>query len=140
MKEKLKILSKYSEGNGRRSPLRKLISSTWDKLVMEAQYRLSGSVSFSVIIHIFLLLGYLGLGALDQPSEPPIREITFIDMNEVEEEPEETVVKREAPPPVPTMDLACQQEMAEAPGEWCESWRRQFPLWQPDPWRWPPHR
>ena len=67
---------------------------------MEAQYRLSGSVSLSVIIHIFLLLGYLGLGALDQPSEPPIREITFIDMNEVEEEPEETVVKREAPPPV----------------------------------------
>ena len=100
MKEKLKKLSKYSEGNGRSSPLRKLISSNWDKLVMEAQYRLSGSVSLSVIIHIFLLLGYLGLGALDQPSEPPIREITFIDMNEVEEEPEETIVKKEAPPPV----------------------------------------
>ncbi len=109
MREKLNILYKFNEWTQDGNPVKKMIAKTWRKLVLEAQYRLSSSFSFSAIVHLFLILGYLGLGALDQPSEPPIREITFIDLNEIKEEPEEVVtkkvqppiVKRNVPPPPP---------------------------------------
>jgi TonB family protein len=78
-----------------------MVAQLWKNLVLEAQYRLSSSISFSAIVHVFLILGYLGLGALDQPSEPPIREITFIDMNEIKEEPEEVITKKEPPRIIP---------------------------------------
>ena len=75
-----------------------MIAQAWRKLVLESQYRLSSSVSISIIVHLFLFLSYLGMSALDQSTEPPIQEITFIDMNEIEEEPEEVIVKKEQPP------------------------------------------
>ena len=98
MREKLNILYKFNEWTQDGNPVKKIIAKTWRKLVLEAQYRLSSSFSFSAIVHLFLILGYLGLGALDQPSEPPIREITFIDLNEIKEEPEEVVTKKIQPP------------------------------------------
>jgi TonB family protein len=98
MKNKFNILSKFHEWNDRGSPLKKWIASTWKKLVLETQYRLSGSISISLIVHLLLLLGYFGLDALDKPFEPPIREITFIDLNEIPEEPEEVITKKESPP------------------------------------------
>ena len=100
MREKLNILSKFNEWTQDGSPVKRFIARTWKNLVLEAQYRLSSSFSFSAIIHVFLILGYLGLGALDQPSEPPIREITFIDMNEIKEEPPEVITQKTAPPVV----------------------------------------
>jgi TonB family protein len=100
MREKLNILSKFNEWTQDGSPVKRFIARTWKNLVLEAQYRLSSSFSFSAIIHVFLILGYLGLGALDQPSEPPIREITFIDMNEIKEEPPEVITQKTAPPDV----------------------------------------
>jgi TonB family protein len=100
MKEKLNILVKFNEWTQGGNPVKRIIAQIWRKLVLEAQYRLSGSFSFSVVIHLFIILGYFGLGALDQPSEPPIREITFIDMNEIKEEPEEVITKKYRPPVV----------------------------------------
>ena len=109
MRDNLNILSKFNEWTQGGNPVKRFIATTWRKLVLEAQYRLSSSISFSAIVHLFLILGYLGLGALDQPSEPPIREITFIDLNEIKEQPEEVItkkvrppiVKRDVPPPPP---------------------------------------
>lgn len=98
MREKLNILAKFNEWTQDGSPVKRFIARTWKNLVLEAQYRLSSSFSFSAIIHVFLILGYLGLGALDQPSEPPIREITFIDMNEIKEEPPEVITQKAVPP------------------------------------------
>ena len=100
MKNKLNILSKFHEWNDRGSPLKRWIATTWKKLVLETQYRLSGSISISLLIHLLLLLGYFGLDALDQPFEPPIREITFIDLNEIPEETEEIIAKKEPRPVV----------------------------------------
>ena len=76
--------------------LKERILTFWEELIIEARYRVSGSFSFSVLVHIFLILGYFSITSLDQPVEPPIREINFIDMNEVEKKPEE-VIKNKPP-------------------------------------------
>lgn len=80
------------------NPFKRTVGQVWKKLVQQTQYRLSGSISISVIAHVFVLLSYLGMGAIDKSTEPPIQEITFIDMNEIEEEPEEVIIKKEQPP------------------------------------------
>jgi TonB family protein len=76
--------------------LKERIITFWDDLIIETRYRVSSSLSFSVLIHIFLILGYFSITSLDRPVEPPIREINFIDMNEVEKKPEE-VIKQKKP-------------------------------------------
>jgi TonB family protein len=76
--------------------LKERIITFWEELIIETRYRVSGSFSISVLIHIFFILGYFSIVSLDQPVEPPIREINFIDMNEVEKKPEE-VIKNKPP-------------------------------------------
>jgi TonB family protein len=77
-----------------------LILYFWIKLITETRYRLSGSVSFSLLVHILLILGYFSISSLDQPAEPPIREISFIDLTEVEKKPEEIIKKKVSRPPI----------------------------------------
>jgi TonB family protein len=92
----LSLVNKWtSDGN----PLKKFIASSLKNLVMETRYRLTSSLSLSLLIHFVALMAYLGLGVLDQPAEPPIREIKFVDMTEVEKPPEE-VLKKKRPAPV----------------------------------------
>jgi len=79
--------------------LKVFILRYWYQLIAEARYRISGSLSFSIIIHIIFFLGYFSLSALDQPVEPPIREISFIDLTEVEKKPEEVIKKKEPQSP-----------------------------------------
>ncbi|MHA2052267.1 MAG: energy transducer TonB family protein [Candidatus Hodarchaeales archaeon] len=52
--------------------------------------RLSGCVSISFLIHIVLIVGYFGLAELETPVEPPIKEISFIDLSEEQIELAET--------------------------------------------------
>jgi TonB family protein len=98
MNEVTKTIPKLQLWSQDKNPFKRTIGQIWKKLVQKTQYRLSGSISISVIAHLFVLLSYLGMGAIDTSIEPPIQEITFIDMNEIEEEPEEVVVKKEEPP------------------------------------------
>ncbi|MBN2367193.1 MAG: TonB family protein [Calditrichaeota bacterium] len=95
--------------------LKRFIANGWNNLVMETKYRLSGSVSLSIVLHIIFLLGYFALGTLDQPLEPPIREISFVDMTEIEKPPEE-VIKKKVSPPVfqPTIAENITPEKAES--------------------------
>ncbi|MEJ2053836.1 MAG: energy transducer TonB [Calditrichaceae bacterium] len=98
MNDRTKIIPKLHLWTQERSPVKRTVGLIWKKLVLEPQYRLSGCISISILIHLFLFLSYMGMGALDKSTEPPIEEITFIDMNEIEEEPEEVIVKKEQPP------------------------------------------
>jgi len=83
-----------------RSSFVELILHFWVSLITETRYRISSSVSFSIVIHVLVLLGYFSLSALDRFVEPPIREISFIDLTEVEREPENIIKKKSAPPPL----------------------------------------
>lgn len=69
--------------------------------MLETGYRLSTSVSISLITHFTVILIYWGLGTLDQPVEPPIREIRFIDLNEIENKPEENIINNQTVPIIP---------------------------------------
>ncbi len=92
MNFKLQILAgKTTQG---KKPLKGLIGAWYQKLVIEARYRISSSVTFSLIVHILLVIGYFGLLELDQPLEPPIREISFVDFTEPPPPPPETIKKR----------------------------------------------
>jgi TonB family protein len=75
-------------------PIKARIASWVEKMVIEARYRISGSFTFSLVIHILLTFAYFGLLELDQPVEPPIREITFVDMTEPPPPPPEESIKR----------------------------------------------
>ncbi len=101
IKVKSDLLSLVNQWTTEGNLLKKFLANSWKKLVMESRYRLSSSLSLSLVIHFFALLVYLGLGVLDQPAEPPIREIKFIDMTEVEKPPEETIKKRQPAPILP---------------------------------------
>jgi TonB family protein len=83
----------------RNIPVKGFILSLWNRLISEARYRMSGSISFSIIIHLLLLLGYFSLSALDQPVEPPIREISFIDLTEMGKNPEDIIKQKKSQPP-----------------------------------------
>lgn len=98
MKVTFTNMSKNAERSYRNNPLKGLVIHFWDQLIAETRYRISGSLSFSVIIHFLLLLGYFSLSALDQPAAPPIREISFIDLTEVENKPEGVIKQRESEP------------------------------------------
>ena len=98
MNEVTRTLPKLQLWSQDSNPFKKTVGRVWKKLVLETQYRLSSSISISIVAHLFVLLSYLGMGAIDKSTEPPIQEITFIDMNEIEEEPEEVIVKKEQPP------------------------------------------
>ncbi len=75
-------------------PIKARIADWVGKMVIEARYRISGSFTFSLVIHLLLTIGYFGLLELDQPVEPPIREITFVDMTEPPPPPPEESIKR----------------------------------------------
>lgn len=96
----------------RKNAFKAFVLRFWYRLIAEARYRISGSLSFSVIIHIVFFLGYFSLSALDRPAEPPIREISFIDMTEVEKKPEE-VIKKKEPPHAPKPRIAQSQKQEE---------------------------
>jgi TonB family protein len=66
------------------------IPRLWYQIVVENRFRISGSFTFSLVIHTFIALGYFSLSVLDRPAEPPIREISFIDLTEVEKPKEIT--------------------------------------------------
>lgn len=83
----------------RNNALKAFILRFWYQLIAEARFRISGSLSFSIIIHIVFFIGYFSLSALDQPPEPPIREISFIDLTEVEKKPEEVIKKKQPQSP-----------------------------------------
>jgi TonB family protein len=73
--------------------VRGFLAGYWRKLVLETRYRLSGSLTFSLMIHVLLISSYFGLSSLERPVEPPIREINFVDLTEVI--PEEPKVQPE---------------------------------------------
>lgn len=77
-----------------------LIFYFWMKIITETRYRLSGSVSFSLLVHVLIILAYFSISSLDRPVEPPIREISFIDLTEVEKKPEEVIKKKVFRPPI----------------------------------------
>jgi TonB family protein len=92
------ILNQWSTD---KSPLKRFIGGGWRKLVLETRYRLTTSASISLITHFTVILIYLGIGTLDQPVESPIREIRFVDMNEIEDKPVENIVKNQTAPIIP---------------------------------------
>lgn len=98
MNEVTRTIPKLQLWSQDKNPFKRRIGQVWKKLVQKTHYRLFSSISISVIAHLFVLLSYLGMGAIDTSTEPPIQEITFIDMNEIKEEPEEVIVKKEQPP------------------------------------------
>jgi TonB family protein len=59
----------------------------WLKIKEEYSYRISGSFTFSILIHVFLIGLYLGLAVLDQPEIPVLQEINFVDLTEETVEP-----------------------------------------------------
>jgi TonB family protein len=81
----------------------------WTRLITEARYRISSSVSISIAVHLLVLAGYLSMSALDTVVEPPIREISFIDLTEVEKKPE-NVIKKSSPPPAVSRPVETQPE------------------------------
>lgn len=92
MNFKLQILANKNTQN--KNPLRGLIWGWYQKFVVETRYRISGSVTFSVVVHILFFIGYFSLLELDQPVEPPIREISFVDFTEPPPPPPEAIKKR----------------------------------------------
>lgn len=54
----------------------------WSVFIKKDKGRTLSSSSLSIVIHTVLIIGYFGLAKLDVPLEPPIREISFIDMTE----------------------------------------------------------
>jgi len=92
MNFKLQILADKDTQN--KKPLKGLIGEWYQKLVIEARYRISGSLTFSLVVHILLVIGYFALLELDQPVEPPIREISFVDFTEPPPPPPEAIKKR----------------------------------------------
>jgi TonB family protein len=81
--------------------LKRFIGGGWRKLVLESRYRLTSSLSISLITHFIVIMIYLGIGSLSQPIEPPIREIKFVDLNEIENKPAENNVKKRTAPIIP---------------------------------------
>lgn len=89
--------------------IKEFIIYFWTRLLTEARYRISSSVSISIVVHILVLAGYLSMSALDLVVEPPIREISFIDLTEVENKPEEAI-KKSSPPPNVSRPVETQPE------------------------------
>ena len=87
-----------------------VILNFWLKLITETRYRVSSSISISIVIHVLVLLVYFSLSALDQPVEPPIQEISFIDLTEVEKKPEDIIKHKDPSPPVNTRIVEKQPE------------------------------
>lgn len=98
MKIKHRHRSIQSSETYQKNTFNRVILNFWLKLVTETRYRISGSVSISIVIHILVLLAYFSLSALDQSFEPPIQEISFIDLTEVEKKPENIKPKNYHPP------------------------------------------
>jgi len=92
------LLNQWSTDKSR---LKRFIGGGWRNLVLETRYRITSSISISLIVHLIVIMIYVGLGTLVQPEEIPIREITFVDMTEVEEKPEEEIIKKPAEPVLP---------------------------------------
>lgn len=71
------------------------LARCWQKLVLETRYRLSSSLTFSLMLHILMISSYFALSSLERPVEPPIREINFVDLTEVVPEPPRVQPKKE---------------------------------------------
>jgi len=61
------------------------------EIIHRERKRLTSSASVSLIVHIILIAAYFGLSELEKQIEPPLREITFIDLSE------ETITEFETP-------------------------------------------
>ena len=92
------ILNQWSTDKSR---LKRFIGGGWRNLVLETRYRISSSFSISIIAHLIIIMIYVGLGNLSLPEEQPIREIKFVDMTEIEEKPEEEIIKKHTAPVLP---------------------------------------
>jgi TonB family protein len=109
MKFKFRHKSTENEETYQKISLYGVILDFWLKLVTETRYRISGSVSVSLAIHLLLILGYFSLSALDQSFETPIQEISFIDLSELEK-PEEVIKKKNSQPPPKSRTVETQPE------------------------------
>jgi TonB family protein len=103
MKAKMEHISTRTEQAYQRNSFRVFTANVWDRLIAETRFRISGSLSFSIIVHVLFFLSYFSLSALDQSIEQPIQEISFIDMTEIVEKPKDVIKQKKSPPPRPRM-------------------------------------
>lgn len=96
------ILNQWSTD---KNPVKRFIGGGWKNLVLKTRYRLTSSVTISLLTHFIVIMIYMGIGSIDNTTESPIREIRFVDLNEIEEKPAENVVKKQPAPIIPTPPL-----------------------------------
>lgn len=93
----LRQIKQFYRGKTLRGSLKGLAWRLWYRLIARNRYRISTSVSLSILIHTLFVMGYFSLSALEPASDPPIREITFVDLTEEENKPE-VIKQRESRP------------------------------------------
>ena len=76
-----------------------LIVKKFSNWTQKESRRTFGGITVSLIVHSIAILLFLGMEQLERPSEPPIREISFLDLTEepVESKPKKQRVQNKSP-------------------------------------------